>query len=84
MMEEYKENYEETIKENTNEYEKQLLLHQGKQSYMTKEKFVEMISNLDFKAIERADLHFITGITLSVDRDNKPTIKTYGYDFEIR
>lgn len=84
MMEEYKENYEETIKENTNEYEKQLLLHQGKQSYMTKEKFVEMISNLDFKAIERADLHFITGITLSVDRDNKSTIKTYGYDFEIR
>ena len=80
MMEEYKE----TIKENTNEYEKQLLLSQGKQSYMTKEKFVEMISNLDFKAIERADLHFITGITLSVDRDNKPIIKTYGYDFEIR
>ena len=80
MMEEYKER----IKENTNEYEKPLLLSLGKQSYMTKEKFVEMISNLDFKAIERADLHFITGITLSVDRDNKPIIKTYGYDFEIR
>ena len=78
------EKYNETLKEHTNEYEKLLLIKEGKQSYISKEKFVEMISNLDFKAIERADIHFITGIILSADRDNKPTIKTYGYDFEIR
>lgn len=84
MMEEYKEKFEESLKEHNNDYEKLLILKEGKQSYISKEKFVEMISNLDFKAIERADIHFITGIILSVDRDNKPIIKTYGYDFEIR
>lgn len=84
MNQEDIEKYNETLKQHTNEYEKLLILKEGKQSYISKEKFVEMISNLDFKAIERADLHFITGITLSVDRDDKPIIKTYGYDFEIR
>lgn len=77
MMEEYKEIIEK------NEFEQSLLV-QGSKSYITKEKFVEMISNLDFKAIERANIHFITGMTINQDRDNNPIVKTFGYDFEIR
>lgn len=76
-MEEYKEIIEK------NELEQSLLV-QGSKSYITKEKFVEMISNLDFKAIERADIHFITGITVENNKEGEPRIKTFGYDFEIR
>ena len=76
-MEEYKEIIE---KDNL----AQSLFAQGSNSYISKEKFVEMISNLDFKAIERADIHFITGITVENNKEGEPRIKTFGYDFEIR
>lgn len=76
-MEEYKEIIE---KDNL----VQSLFAQGSNSYISKEKFVEMISNLDFKAIERADIHFITGIIVENNKEGEPRIKTFGYDFEIR
>lgn len=49
-------------------------------SYITKEKFIEMISSLDFKFIESTSLHFITSFKYNEEKDE---VKTVGYDISI-
>ena len=49
-------------------------------SYITKEKFIEMISSLDFKFIESARLGFITGFKYNEEKDE---VKTIGFDISI-
>ena len=49
-------------------------------SYITKERFIEMISSLDFNFIESARLHFITGFKYNEEKDE---VKTIGFDISI-
>lgn len=49
-------------------------------SYMTKEEFVQIITNLHFTHIERAHMHFITGFVYNTEDD---TTKTLGFDIDI-
>ena len=49
-------------------------------TYITKEKFVEFITNLDFKYIESADIEFITVFMLDAEKD---TISPKGYKIHI-
>ena len=49
-------------------------------TYISKEKFVELISNLEFKYIEDADIRFITGFLLNVEEN---TISPKGYKIYI-
>lgn len=53
-------------------------IHVG--SYMTKEKFVEMMNNLNYVAIDSANIHFITGF----EYDAKENItRPRGFDINI-
>ena len=49
-------------------------------TYITKEKFIEFISNLDFKYVESADIEFITVFMLDSEKD---TITPKGYRINI-
>ena len=49
-------------------------------SYISKEKFIEMISTLDFKYIESGSFHFITGFKYIEEKDE---VKKIGYDISI-
>lgn len=49
-------------------------------TYITKEKFIEIISNLDFKYIENAEIDFITVFMYDVEKD---TISPKGYKISI-
>ena len=49
-------------------------------SYMTKEEFIDIITNLHFTHIERADLHFITGFVYNAEND---TTKPLGFEIDI-
>ena len=50
------------------------------ESYMTKEEFVQIITNLHFTHIQRANMHFITGFVYNAEDD---TTKTLGFDIDI-
>ena len=71
-----------------NEIEKEQIIFKKEQrdilspkTYVTKEKFVELISNLNYKYIESADIEFITGFLLNTE-DN--TLSPKGYKIDIR
>lgn len=71
-----------------NEIEKEQIIFKKEQrdilspkTYITKEKFVELITNLNYKFIESADIEFITGFLLNVE-DN--TLSPKGYKIDIR
>jgi hypothetical protein len=71
-----------------NEIEKEQIIFKKEQrdilspkTYITKEKFVELITNLNYKYIESADIEFITGFLLNVE-DN--TLSPKGYKIDIR
>ena len=49
-------------------------------TYITKEKFVEMINTLDFKFIENADIDFITGFLYKADEDQ---VEPKGYKIHM-
>lgn len=49
-------------------------------SYITKEEFIEIITNLHFTHIERANMHFITGFVYNVEND---TTTTLGFDVDM-
>lgn len=49
-------------------------------TFITKEKFIEFISNLDFKYIETADIEFITVFMFDSEKD---TISPKGYKISI-
>lgn len=51
-----------------------------KNSYITKEEFIKMLEDLDFKAIEDFDINVITEFYIEVDKeDEKPRVKKLGY-----
>jgi hypothetical protein len=71
-----------------NEIEKEQIIFKKEQrdilspkTYVTKEKFVELITNLNYKYIESANIEFITGFLLNVE-DN--TLSPKGYKIDIR
>ena len=71
-----------------NEIEKEQIIFKKEQrdilspkTYITKEKFVELITNLNYEFIESADIEFITGFLLNVE-DN--TLSPKGYKIDIR
>ena len=49
-------------------------------TYITKEKFMELIAHLDFKYIESAEIEFITVFMLDSEKD---TISPKGYKISI-
>lgn len=49
-------------------------------SYITKEEFIEIITNLHFTHIESARIHFITGFVYNTENDKTQTL---GFDIEI-
>lgn len=73
--------------EDKNEMEKEQIMFKKEQrdvlcpkTFITKEKFVELLSNLNYKYIESANIEFITGFLYNTD-DDKITPK--GYKIEI-
>ena len=49
-------------------------------TYIQKEQFIEMLQNLKFVAIERADINFITMYKLDCEKD---TIEPKGFKLEL-
>ena len=71
-----------------NETEKEQIIFKKEQrdilspkTYITKEKFVELISNLNYKYIESANIEFITGFLLNTEND---ILSPKGYIIDIR
>lgn len=68
------------MEENINVYDKKDRKIISPKTYMTKEKFVELISNLDFKYIESAEIEFITVFMCDIEKD---VVSPKGYKFSI-
>ena len=73
--------------EDKNEMEKEQIIFKKEQrdilspkTYITKEKFVELVSNLNYKYVETADIEFITGFLYNTDEDK---ISPKGYKINI-
>ena len=54
-------------------------IERAKNSYISKEKLIEMLTSLDFIAIKDVRISFITGFNCVA----KGEVKTFGYDIEI-
>lgn len=48
-------------------------------SYITKEEFIKMLEDLDFKAIEDFDINVITEFYVEVKENEEPKIKRLGF-----
>lgn len=60
------------------------LINQSRDSYMTKENFIEIISKLNFDRIETANIHFITGYEyIPKNEKMREHVRTFGYDINI-
>ena len=62
------------------------LINRSRNSYITKENFIEIISKLDFDRILSAHIHFITSyeyVPENKDKNGREYVKTFGYDLEI-
>ena len=62
------------------------IINQSRNRYITKEKFIEIISKLDFDRIESAHIHFITSyeyVPENKDKDRREYVRTLGYDINI-
>ena len=60
------------------------LINQTRNSYITKEKFIEIISKLDFDRIKNVNIDFITGYKYVPENENyNEHVDTLGYKFEI-
>lgn len=70
----------DNIKPEERMFKARLRIKEVSESYITKEKFVEMIQTLDFTHVESSRLHFVTGFKYEEDKDN---VKTIGYDISI-
>ena len=56
-------------------YKAKLRIKEVSDSYITKEKFITMIQDLDFQYIETARLEFITGFKYNEEKDIVDTIR---------
>lgn len=52
-------------------------------SYVKREDFIEMLSNLSFTHIASADIELITGFYLRKDEDDMDELLSVGYNFRI-
>lgn len=68
------------IEDSNKMFKASLRIKEVSDSYITKEKFIEMISALDFKFIESSRLHFVTSFKYYEEKDE---VKTIGYDISI-
>lgn len=60
------------------------LINQSRNSYITKENFIELISKLHFDRIETANIHFITGYEyIPKNEKTREYVRTLGYDINI-
>lgn len=75
-----KDELKDTMKENERFIKGVKRIKEVSGSYITKVKFIEMISALDFNFIESAKLHFITGFKYNEEKDD---VRTIGYDISI-
>lgn len=50
-------------------------------TYVTKEKFINMLENMNFIAVEKASIDFITMFNLNTEKD---TVEPKGYTIDIR
>lgn len=66
--------------ENEEIFTKEVGIQNIPKTYISKEKFVELISNLDFKYVEEADIRFITGFLLNSEEN---TLSPKGYKIYI-
>lgn len=64
-------------------FERDSIYLNNQKSYITKNQFIEMINNLDFIAIEKANIHFITGFVNKINDKNEYITNTRGFDFDI-
>ena len=65
-------------------YNQQSKIRASRDSYIKKQEFIDLISKLNFDAIETAKIHFITCYQyIPETKDKKEYIKTYGFDFDI-
>ena len=68
------------MEENTDVYDKKDRKIISPKTFITKEKFVEFISNLDFKYIESANIEFVTVFMYDVEKD---VVSPKGYKITI-
>ena len=68
------------MEENINVYDKKDRKIISPKTYMTKEKFVDLISNLDFKYIESANIEFITVFMYDTEKD---VVSPKGYKISL-
>lgn len=68
------------MEENINVYDKKDKKIFSPKTYITKEKFVEMISNLDFIYVESADIEFITAFMFDAEEG---VVQPKGYKISI-
>ena len=60
------------------------LINQTRNSYITKEEFIEIISKLDFDRIKYVNIDFITGYKyIPEDEKYNEHVNTLGFKFEI-
>lgn len=70
----------QSLLENINVYDKKDRKIISPKTYITKEKFVELISNLDYKYVESADIEFVTVFMYDTEKD---VVIPKGYKFSI-
>ena len=68
------------MEENINVYDKKDRKIISPKTYITKEKFVEIISNLDFKYVESAEIEFVTVFMYDTEKD---VVSPKGYKISI-
>lgn len=60
------------------------LIKNSRNSYLTKENFIELITKLNFDRIETCNIHFITSYEYIPETEKtRAYVKTYGYDINI-
>lgn len=55
----------------------------NQKSYLSKNKFMEILNILNFIAIEKANIHFITDFVNKINDKNEYITHTRGFDFDI-
>ena len=75
---------EVTIDRKTDFGTQEALIKNARNSYMTKEDFIEIITKLNFDRIETCHIHFITSYEYILETEKtRAYVKTYGYDINI-
>lgn len=63
--------------------DKNVIIDNARNSYISKEQFIYMLQNLDFLQIKEARLRFITGFKTKYDDKGNCIVETLGFDIDI-